>query len=103
MIARVWKGTVRRNDADAYAGYMQNTGVAGYARTPGNQGVWMLRRNVGETTEFMMLTLWESIDAIKTFAGENYEIAVFYPEDDRYLTERDGCATHYEVDTYVRP
>ena len=97
MIARTWKGAVRREDADAYASYMNDTGVSGYAATPGNRGVWMLRRDVGERTEFVMFTLWESLEAVKRFAGEDYETAVFYPEDDRFLVEREETATHYEV------
>jgi heme-degrading monooxygenase HmoA len=103
MIARVWKGAVRRRDADAYARYMQDTGVAGYARTPGNRGVWMLRRDVGDWTEFVMFTLWESLEAVKAFAGDDYETAVFYPEDERFLVERELVATHYEVDTHAEP
>ncbi|HEY7629274.1 MAG TPA: hypothetical protein VH817_01150 [Thermoleophilaceae bacterium] len=101
MIARIWKGAVRKQDGDAYAEYMQETGVAGYANTQGNRGVWMLRRDVGDKTEFVMFTLWESLDAVKGFAGEDYETAVFYPEDDRYLVERDPTSAHYEVDTHV--
>ena len=100
MIARVWKGAVRRHDGDAYARYMQDTGVAGYAGTPGNRGVWMLRRDVGDRTEFVMFTLWESMEAVKAFAGDDHETAVFYPEDDRFLVERDRTASHYQVDTY---
>jgi heme-degrading monooxygenase HmoA len=103
MIARTWKGAVRREDADAYAAYMQDTGVSGYAKTPGNRGVWMLRRDVGDKTEFLMFTLWDSVEAIKGFAGEDYEMAVFYPEDDRFLVERELTSTHYEVDTHVEP
>ena len=101
VIARIWKGAVRKQDGDAYAEYMQETGVAGYANTQGNRGVWMLRRDVDDKTEFVMFTLWESLDAVKGFAGEDYETAVFYPEDDRYLVERDPTSTHYEVDTHV--
>ena len=101
MIARIWKGAVRRGDGDAYAEYMRQTGVAGYAGTPGNRGVWMLRRDVGDRTEFLMFTLWDSLEAVKGFAGEDYERAVFYPEDDRFLVERDLTATHYQVDTQV--
>jgi heme-degrading monooxygenase HmoA len=97
MIARTWRGAVRRTDADAYADYMQDTGVAGYRATPGNRGAWMLRRDVGELTEFVMFTLWDSLDAVKAFAGEEYETAVFYPEDDRFLVERDLTCAHYEV------
>ena len=98
MIARIWKGAVRRPDGDAYAAYMHETGVAGYTGTPGNRGVWMLRRDVGETTEFVMFTLWDSIEDVKAFAGEEYETAVFYPEDDRFLVERDPTASHYDVE-----
>lgn len=99
MIARIWKGAVRRRDADAYAAYMRETGIAGYVQTPGNRGAWMLRRDVNGRTEFVMFTLWDSIDAVKAFAGHDYETAVFYPEDDRFLVERDLTAAHYEVDT----
>lgn len=103
MIVRIWKGAVRIEDADAYSTYMQETGITGYARTPGNQGVWMLRRDAGDRTEFVMITMWESLDAVKRFAGERYENAVFYPEDERFLVERDRTATHYVVDTHVDP
>ena len=97
MIARIWTGAVRREDADAYADYMLETGVAGYADTPGNRGVWMLRRDLDDRTEFTMFTLWESIEAIRAFAGDDYEAAVFYPEDDRFLIERDLRVRHYDV------
>jgi heme-degrading monooxygenase HmoA len=104
MIARIWRGAVAHADRDAYAEYMQDTGVAGYVSVPGNRGVWMLRRDLDDDrTEFVMFTLWESLDAIKAFAGEDYETAVFYPEDDRYLVERDPTSTHYEVHTAATP
>jgi heme-degrading monooxygenase HmoA len=101
VIARIWKGAVRKHDGDAYADYMKATGVAAYASTPGNRGVWMLRRDGGENTEFLMFTLWDSVDAVKGFAGTESETAVFYPEDDRYLVERDLTATHYVVAAQV--
>ncbi|HEY2072981.1 MAG TPA: antibiotic biosynthesis monooxygenase, partial [Gaiellaceae bacterium] len=97
MVARVWTGAVRREDADAYAEYIRDTGVAGYEQTPGNRGVWMLRRDVGDETEFVMFTLWDSLDAVKAFAGDDYETAVFYPEDERFLVRADRTATHYDV------
>jgi heme-degrading monooxygenase HmoA len=97
MIARIWKGAVRREDADTYGRYIEDTGIAGYAETPGNLGAWMLRRDVGELTEFLTFTLWESLDAVKAFAGEDYETAVYYPEDERFLVERDLKCAHYEV------
>jgi DNA-directed RNA polymerase specialized sigma24 family protein len=101
VIARIWTGAVRREDGDVYAEYMRKTGVAGYVQTPGNRGIWMLRRDVDERTEFVMFTLWESLDAVKAFAGKDYETAVFYPEDERFLVERDLRASHFEVATYA--
>ena len=97
MIARIWKGAVRTPDADVYDAYIRETGLDGYERTPGNRGAWLLRRDVGELTEFVAFTLWESLDAVKAFAGDDYETAVYYPEDDRYLVERDAQCAHYEV------
>jgi heme-degrading monooxygenase HmoA len=83
--------------ADAYYEYLQRTGLADYASTPGNQGVFVLRRNEGVVTHFLLLTLWESFDAIKAFAGPEYERAQYYPEDDDYLLEREPLVMHYEV------
>jgi heme-degrading monooxygenase HmoA len=81
---------------------MEETGVAGYVAVPGNCSVTMIRRDVGERTEFLMFTLWDSLDAVKAFAGEDYETAVFYPEDDRFLVERDETSSHWEVAAYVK-
>lgn len=97
MIARIWRGAVRREDGDAYAAYIRDTGLAGYAATPGNRGAWVLRRDAGSHTEFVTFSLWDSVDAIRTFAGDDVETAVYYPEDDRYLVERDLTVSHYEV------
>jgi heme-degrading monooxygenase HmoA len=99
MIARTWRGVVAAGDGDAYAAYMMRTGIPGYASTPGNEGVYMLRRQTGNGWEFLMISLWDSIDAIHAFAGEDVERAVFYPEDDRFLMERDERVRHYEVVT----
>jgi heme-degrading monooxygenase HmoA len=97
VIARTWRGAVRKDDGDAYAAYIAETGFAAYTATDGNRGAWLLRREAGDRTEFVTFSLWESLDAVKAFAGEDYETAVFYPEDDRFLVERDDTCTHYEV------
>ena len=103
MIARTWRGAVRREDRDAYATYMEETGMAGYASTPGNRGVWMLRRDLDDVTEFVMFTLWDSMEAVQGFAGDDPETAVFYPEDDRFLVERDMRSHHFEVVRHTAP
>ena len=97
MIARMWRGAVRRDDADAYAEYIANTGMAAYRSTPGNQGAWMLRRDDGDRSEIVTFSLWDSHDSIRAFAGDDMDQAVFYPEDDRFLVERDRTVRHYEV------
>ena len=97
MMARTWRGAVRAEDAEAYATYVQATGLKGYASTPGNQGAWLLYRLDGDRAEIMTMSLWESMDAIHGFAGEDVERAVFYPEDDRWLVDRDLVAHHWVV------
>ena len=97
MIARIWRGAVRAEDADTYADYLRVTGVREYSQTPGNLGVHMLRRVDGDRAEFLMLTFWESLEAVRGFAGDDVETAVFYPEDDRFLIERDLTARHRDV------
>lgn len=97
MIARIWRGAVRAEDAAAYAEYVERTGIDGYRRTPGNRGAWALWRIDGDRAEFITVSLWESRAAIEGFAGQNIEKAVFYPDDDRFLIERDLTVSHYEV------
>jgi heme-degrading monooxygenase HmoA len=97
MIARTWTGVVLRADADAYADYVRETGFAEYGQTAGNRGAWRLRRDAGERTDFVTLSMWDSVDAIKAFAGEDIEAAVLYPEDERYLIDGESSVTHYEV------
>jgi heme-degrading monooxygenase HmoA len=97
MIARIWTGAVRTDDADHYATYIRETGFAEYGRTDGNRGAWLLRRDDGGSTEFIALSLWDGVDAIRAFAGEEIEAAVLYPEDERYLIGGESRTTHYEV------
>ena len=98
MIARSWRGAVRSEDAEVYAAYIDETGMRHYASTPGNRGAWMLSRELdGGLTEFITFSLWDSYDAVRAFAGDDYEVARFYPEDDQYLVERDERCHHWEV------
>ena len=97
MIARIWRGATRAQDADAYAEYIRGTGIAGYAATPGNLGAYLLYRVEGDRAEILTLSLWESLESIRGFAGQDTERAVFYPEDDSFLVERDLTVRHYVV------
>jgi heme-degrading monooxygenase HmoA len=97
MIARIWRGHTPAAKADAYSQYLTRTGLADYRSTPGNRGVFALRRVDGETAEFLLVTLWESLDAVRSFAGPDVEKARYYPEDDEYLLGREPKVAHYEV------
>jgi heme-degrading monooxygenase HmoA len=97
MIARIWRGLTREADKDTYFEYLQKTGLKEYASIRGNQGVWVLRRVYDGKSEFTLISLWDSWDAIKAFAGPEYENAVYYPEDEKFLLELDPHVTHYEV------
>jgi len=97
MIARTWRGWTSRENADSYLDYLHQTGLAAYQATPGNRGVYALRRIKGERAEFLLVTLWDSTDAVRAFAGENIDRAVFYPEDDRFLVDRERHVDHFEV------
>lgn len=83
--------------ADEYHAYLLATGVKDYRTTAGNRGVQMLRRDDGERAEFLLITLWDSLDAIRAFAGDDVETAVYYPEDKDYLLEFEPTVMHYEV------
>ena len=97
MIARVWRGVTSSKDADAYLTYLERTGLAAYRATPGNKATFAFRRIVQDRAEFVLLTLWTSAEAIREFAGDDPDRAVFYPEDDRFLIEKGERVDHFEV------
>ena|SRR5215468_10135042 len=97
MIARVWRGRTKAEDAGAYQDYLEATGVRSCRATPGNRGVHVLRRVQAGEAEFVFISLWESREAIRAFAGQDLERAVYFPEDARYLLEMEPGVKHYEV------
>jgi heme-degrading monooxygenase HmoA len=97
MLARIWRGATRADDADEYVNYLRQTGLREYGATPGNRGVLPLRRIVDGRAEFLLLTFWENEDAVTAFAGDDISRAVFYPEDDRFLIDRGIRVEHFDV------
>ena len=97
MIARTWRGWTRRGDADAYVEYLHETGLREYRATPGNRGAWVLVGDDGDRAEIVTLSFWDSLDAVRGFAGDDVERAVFYPEDDRFLVAREETVRHWRV------
>jgi heme-degrading monooxygenase HmoA len=97
VIARVWRGAVRAEDADEYVRYVEaNLDVA--RALPGNRAAYVMQRRDGEHVEIVTMILWDSLDDVRAFAGDEIERAVFFDDDDRYLVERDETVRHYDVD-----
>jgi heme-degrading monooxygenase HmoA len=92
----MWRGWTAREDADAYVEYLQETGAPASLGTPGNRGFFILHRPVGDREEFVTISLWDSLDAVERFAGEDVEQAVFYPEDESFLVDREVTASHFQ-------
>lgn len=97
MIARIWRGITLAERADDYVAHLRETGLRDYTSTPGNRGVTVLRRIQGEHCEIVLMSLWDSMDAVRAFAGENPDRSVYYPEDENFLLEMEPLVRHYEV------
>ena len=97
MILRRWRGAVRAEDAERYLIHQAETGVGDYRATPGNLGVLVLSRPLGDLVEVVTLSFWESMDAVRAFAGEDPEQARYYPGDDEFLVEKDARVEHHDV------
>jgi heme-degrading monooxygenase HmoA len=90
-------GWTRSEDTDAYAEYIVGTGIAEYKATPGNRGAYLISRPDGERTEFLTVSFWDDHESIVAFAGEDIDQAVFYPEDDAFLIDRETTVKHFRV------
>ena len=101
MIARVWRGATLAEHGDEYAEYLEETGLRDARKIDGVRGTLVLRRQRSGYTEFETILLFDSMDDVVAFAGDEYELAVFFPEDERYLVERDLEVRHFEVDVNV--
>jgi heme-degrading monooxygenase HmoA len=97
MIGRLWRGWTSASNADAYETLLRLKILPGIHRVQGYRGAYLLRRDVPEGVEFVTLTLFESMDAVRVFAGDRYEVAVVPPEARRLLSRFDATSIHYEV------
>jgi heme-degrading monooxygenase HmoA len=97
MIARLWNGDVPTDKAIVCAQYLQATGIPDLQSTSGNKGVYVLRNIENDVAHFVLVSLWESLDSICSFAGDEIERARYYPEDSDYLLKLEPAVTHYQV------
>lgn len=97
MIARVWRGSTLPERAEDYAEHLATSVLPELQQIDGFQGVQLLRKDSPETVEFIVLTFWESMDAICKFAGEDAEVAVVAPAAQAMFREYDPRVKHFEV------
>jgi len=93
----MWHGRVASEKAKAYREFTKRTAIPDYQSVPGNISVYVLERPEGDITHFITLTFWESLEAIRGFAGDDLERAKYYPEDKDFLLEFEPRVVHYEV------
>ena len=96
MIARIWHGRTKTSDADVYRQYVTDTGMNGYRSTKGNIAAQIWQRQEGDITHIYTLSWWDNYESIKSFAGEDFEKAKYYEEDENYLLEFEPTVQHYQ-------
>jgi len=103
VIARIWHGYTKPEDAGAYEAMLKPELLPGIGKVKGYQGSYLLRRVAGNEIEFITIMLWDSIDAIRAFAGPDYETSVVPQERRKYLSRHDPKSAHYEVVATHKP
>lgn len=97
MIARVWRGRTTTKNADAYFEFLAGTIFPKLAKIPGHCSAYVMRRPVEDGTEFVVTTLWTSMDAVRLFAGANPDAAVVEPRARQLLADFDDFVLHYDL------
>lgn len=97
MIARIWHGKTKIEDYETYTEFLKVKAIPDYQKTNGFLKLIFLRNTKDNVGHFTLITFWENLEVIKNFAGEDFERAKYYPEDEAFLLEFEEKVTHYEV------
>ncbi|MBE9555202.1 MAG: antibiotic biosynthesis monooxygenase [Proteobacteria bacterium] len=97
MIGRIWHGAVPVEKSDAYLEKMRTVALSGYRGVDGNRGAWVMYRIEGDIAHFDMLSFWDDVDAIKRFAGEDYNLSYYFDFDDDFLIEKEPYVRHWDM------
>jgi heme-degrading monooxygenase HmoA len=97
MIVRMWRGQAKAENADASERFVTTKVFAELPAIAGHRGAYLLKRPAGDEVEFIAVTLWESLAAIRGFAGETIERAVVEPEARAVLSSFDHFVRHFEL------
>jgi heme-degrading monooxygenase HmoA len=96
-VARVWHGVTPRVKRDEFIHYVGETGIKDLRKSKGNLGAYLFTRDVGDNTEFLLVSLWDSEDSIKSFAGDDIRKPKYYKRDSELLAELEPSVTHFRV------
>jgi heme-degrading monooxygenase HmoA len=97
MYLRTWHGQTKRVDGDAYEIFMHERAAPDYGSIDGLINLYFTRRDEGNISHFLLVTIWDSMDAIKAFAGDDPTKAKYYPEDAQYLLAQDETSFNYDI------
>ena len=97
MITRVWRGKTSAEKADGYERFLKETAYPDYGDVEGNRGWILLRQPSADTVEFMFVSFWDSMDALRRYAGSDPSRPKYYAEDRAALLELPERADHYDV------
>jgi heme-degrading monooxygenase HmoA len=97
VFARTWRGWTTLENADAYDRFLRDSLIPQMRQLDGFRGVHILRRDLGEEVEFVTVSMFESLDAVRAFAGDDYETPVIEPEAQRLLARYERQAVHYDA------
>ncbi len=97
MIARIWHGRTEIEGYEAYTEFLKEKAIPDYQGTPGFIKLIFLRTIKDGAGHFTLITFWETLEVVKNFAGEDFEKAKYYPEDNDFLLEFEETVTHHEV------
>ncbi len=97
MIARIWHGKTKAEDFEVYTELLNRLAISDYQKTIGFKGLVFLRSITNNEAHFNLITYWENLDVIKNFAGQDFEKAKYYPEDNEFLLEFEEKVQHFEV------
>lgn len=96
-IVRTWHGRTHLTDAGTYEAFMRERAAPDYASVDGLKQLFFTRRDEGDISHFLLITIWDSIEAVKKFAGEDPSAAKYYPEDDKYLLEKEASSLNHRL------
>ena len=97
MVVRMWHGRVPTDKAARYRDFLNERAIPDYRSIEGNLSGYILQREDGPVTHFVAMTFWRDMTSIRRFAGNDAEVAKYYPEDQEFLLEFERTVIHYNV------